>query len=128
MQGHIILGQGDLNFLLNNNISTIGTIEDVAASPNDPMFIIHHNMIDCIFIEWMRRYPDAEYPSNVATTGHARDGSIVPFFPVFIHNNLFVSPEDLGYTCNLFGGAVTTSASVTLVVMLGVLVLSLISN
>lgn len=77
IQGHIILGQGDLTFQLNNDISTIGTIEDVAASPNDPMFILHHNMIDCIFIEWMRRYPDAQYPSNVATIGHARDGFIL---------------------------------------------------
>ncbi len=121
MQGHIIIGQGDFNFLLNNDNSTIGTIEDVAASPNDPMFILHHNMIDCIFIEWMRRFPNAEYPRNVTTAGHARDGFIIPFFPLYTNNDLFVSAEELGYSCNLFGGAVNTSMSVSLLLILGTL-------
>lgn len=122
------MGQGDANFFLNNDKSTIGTIEDVTASPNDPMFILHHTMLDCILIEWMRRNPIAGYPPGVTTTGHARDGFIIPFFPLFTHNDLFVSPEDLGYTCELFGGAaLTTPTSVSLLVLLGVFVLSLIS-
>ncbi len=124
-QGHIIMGQGDFNFRLNNDMSTIGTIEDVAASPNDPMFILHHNMIDCIFIEWMRRFPNAEYPMNVSTVGHARDGFIIPFFPLYTNNDLFVSAEELGYSCNLFGGAVNTSMSVSLLLILGMLAFAL---
>ena len=103
IQAHIILGQGDYNFLANNDPEAIGTFEDVAASPNDPVFILHHNMLDCVFIEWLRRHPGTEYPRGVLTPGHARDGYLVPFFPLFTNNELFVDPEELGYTCNLSG-------------------------
>ena len=29
----------------------LGNMADAGASPNDPFFIIHHTMIDCIFDE-----------------------------------------------------------------------------
>ena len=60
-------------------------------------------MIDCILIEWLRRHPGTEYPRGVLTPGHARDGFLVPFFPLFTNNELFVDPEELGYTCSLSG-------------------------
>ena len=36
------------------NFSMTGVMADVAASPNDPIFINHHAMIDCIFEEWLK--------------------------------------------------------------------------
>ena len=31
------------------------------ASPNDPAFIIHHTMVDCIFNEWLKCHPDVTF-------------------------------------------------------------------
>ena len=45
-----------------------GQIEDVAASPNDPLFIFHHAMMDCLFEEWLQRHSDAEYPVDPLVT------------------------------------------------------------
>ena len=42
------------------------------ATPNDPLFIIHQ-MINCIFDEWLKRHPDEEYPNvplTPSTRGH----------------------------------------------------------
>ena len=55
----------DFNFLANGDPEAIDTFEDVAASPNDPVFILHHNMLDCVLIEWLRRHPGTSYPRDV---------------------------------------------------------------
>lgn len=58
-----------------------GQIEDVAASPNDPLFIFHHAMMDCIFDEWLRCHSDAEYPVDpLVTQGHRQDDFVGAFF------------------------------------------------
>ena len=79
-----------------------GVILDVAASPNDPLFIVHHTMIDCIFEEWLKGHPNAEYPSATdVPQGHLRYGYIVPFFPLYMHNDMFKRAENFGYSCSL---------------------------
>ena len=79
-----------------------GVMSDVAASPNDPLFIVHHTMIDCVFEEWLRRHPSAEYPSATdVPQGHLRYGYIVPFFPLYVHNDMFKRAEIFGYSCIL---------------------------
>lgn len=128
---HTIIGQGDYNFFVDNDPSTIGTYIDVSASPNDPIFAPHHAMLDCILAEWLRQHPEAEYPYNVTTIGHARDGFVVPFYPLFTHKELFVPIEELGYTCNLPGvpgGAVTTTMSLGIVLMLGAVAIGLMNE
>ena len=55
-----------------------GHMLDPVASPNDPFFIIHHTMIDCVFDEWLQRHPDQEYPDvplTFSTRGHRISGS-----------------------------------------------------
>ena len=76
---------------------------DVAASPNDPIFINHHTMIDCILEEWVRGHPDADYPPNIPSKlkGHQKDGYIVPFYPLFKHKDMFDTADNFGYSCNL---------------------------
>ena len=80
-----------------------GVMADVAASPNDPIFINHHTMIDCILEEWLQGHPDADYPSNIPSKlkGHQKDGYIVPFYPLFKHKGMFKTANNFGYSCNL---------------------------
>ena len=74
----------------------------MASSPNDPLFILHHTAVDCVFEEWLRRHPDAEYPDSPdVPLGHLRDGYMVPFYPLFTNNDMFKLAENFGYSCSL---------------------------
>ena len=99
-QGHIIPGQGDVSNNLPPNMR--GAIEDVAASPNDPLFIIHHTMIDCMLDEWLKRHPDAEYPIDPQVRdGHRRDDYVRSFFPLYTNGDMFKRTKEFGYSCSL---------------------------
>ena len=83
-----------------------GVMADVAASANDPIFINHHTMIDCIFEEWLKRNlpTDLGDTENVYTTagnmrGHRFNDYIVPFFPLYRHQDMFKTSDNFGYTC-----------------------------
>ena len=81
-----------------------GQMDDPAASPNDPVFIVHHTMIDCIFEEWLRRHPDQEYPDvplTFSTQGHQAHSYMVPFFPLHTNDDMFKLAYNFGYSCNL---------------------------
>ena len=79
---------------------------DVAASANDPIFINHHTMVDCILEEWLQQnnrtatYPNPTDPGTI-NRGHHRDDYIVPFIPLFTHEMMFKTAENFGYSCNL---------------------------
>ena len=79
---------------------------DVAASANDPIFINHHTMVDCIFEEWLKpNNRTATYPNptdrSIINMGHRRDDYIVPFIPLFTHEMMFKTADNFGYSCNL---------------------------
>lgn len=110
MQVHIILGIGDIKSVLQSLVgdNEIGVMGHVAASPNDPIFINHHAMIDCIFDEWLKEYnhegSSAKYPEpgdDINKEGHNKNDYIVPFIPVFTHSDMFKTAENFGYGCNL---------------------------
>jgi hypothetical protein len=82
----------------------VGVMADVAASPNDPIFLSHHGMVDCILEEWLLRHKDVGYP-NVTTRGHQRDGYIVPFFPLYKHSDLYKTADHFGYECDIVPGS-----------------------
>jgi hypothetical protein len=100
---HILLGIGD--FTTNLDFRKKGVMADVAASPNDPIFINHHTMVDCIMEEWMKCYNpnnDLEYPlSSKTREGHRRDDYIVPFIPLYNHQDMLKTSESFGYSCDL---------------------------
>ena len=99
-QVHVIAGIGDFTMRLPRNET--GVIDDVASSANDPLFIPHHAMVDCIFEEWLRRHADAEYPDVMdVPQGHLRNGYIVPLFPLYTHNDMFRGAKSFGYSCSL---------------------------
>ena len=77
---------------------------DPVASPNDPVFIIHHTMIDCMFDEWLKHHPDEEYPDvplTLSTKGHQPHGFMIPFFPLYTNADMFKLANNFGYYCNL---------------------------
>ena len=77
-------------------------MSDVAASPNDPAFIVHHTMVDCVFDEWLKNHPNAEY-SDVPWTkrGHQAHSYMIPFFPLYTNADMFKQAYNFGYFCNL---------------------------
>ena len=104
LQGHLILGIGRFD----NNFQSYekGVMGDVAASANDPIFINHHTMVDCIFEEWLKQNNrTATYPNptdrSIINMGHRRDDYIVPFIPLFTHEMMFKTADNFGYSCNL---------------------------
>ena len=73
---------------------------DVAASANDPIFLNHHAMVDCIFETWLKMNPNAQYPAdNKIPQGHGYDDYIVPFFPLYKHSDMFTTADKFGYQC-----------------------------
>ena len=82
---------------------------DVAASPNDPVFINHHTMVDYIFEKWLQKYQQnwlrlivfGKYdgPKNDPKfAGHSDNDCIVPFIPVYTHKDMFKQAENFGYS------------------------------
>lgn len=74
---------------------------DVAASPNDPIFINHHARIDCILEEWLQEHKgELDYPiSDEIHDGHRANDYIVPFIPLYNHSQMFKTADNFGYRC-----------------------------
>ena len=101
-QGHAIVGIGD--FSANTPFEMFGNMADAGASPNDPFFIVHHTMIDCVFDEWLKRHPDEVYPDvplTPSTRGHQAQSYMIPFYPLYTNADMFKLSENFGYFCNL---------------------------
>lgn len=112
IQVHIIVGIGNFEAVGNLSSTMRGVMADVAASPNDPIFINHHSMVDCVLEEWLQRNPDAQYPDVPSEIkGHQRDAYIVPFFPLYKHSDFFNTAENFGYSCGLSNVTVPRSAA-----------------
>ncbi len=95
-------------------------MSDVGSSPNDPIFINHHAMVDFILERWLQKHADTrEYPDVPnEIKGHQRDGFIVPFFPLFKHSDVFEEANKLGYSYES-GGVIPTPFYWAVVILLG---------
>jgi len=104
-----------MHSVANISPATIGQIGDVVGSPNDPVFIIHHTMIDCVFDEWLIRHPDEEYPDvplTFTTRGHQANSYMIPFFPLYTNADMFKpAGNNFGYYCDLPKIATNTNNS-----------------
>ena len=61
-------------------------------------------MIDCLFERWLERHDQASYPSqqiSSAFAGHGPQDCVVPFFPLYTHEEMFKRSTEFGYTCDL---------------------------
>ncbi|KAJ0004550.1 hypothetical protein NQD34_010764 [Periophthalmus magnuspinnatus] len=76
-----------------------GSMSSVQGSANDPIFLLHHAFVDCIYEEWLRRHRPAlsQYPESNAPIGHNGGYFMVPFLPLHTNREFFISSKDLGY-------------------------------
>lgn len=75
---------------------------DFGGPSNDPFFIVHHTMVDCILLEWLADHPGTEYPDAPEIRyGHRRDDYSNAFFPLYTNGELFGPSEKFGYSCRL---------------------------
>jgi len=111
-QIHIILGIG--HFKTNLPFRKKGVMADVAASPNDPIFINHHTMVDCILEAWLQQDEGrSSYPeSDQIHVGHRANDYIVPFMPLYTHDQMFKTADNFGYVCTLDRRKSRSSAAV----------------
>ena len=112
-QVHIILGIGNFSNvdLIKSGTLNEGTMANVATSPNDPLFINHHTMIDSIFEQWLQQNPNGAYggPKNDPKFArHSANDCIVPFIPVYTHMDMFKSAENFGYAYDFISASATT--------------------
>ena len=99
MQVHYLLGLGGREVI---PPELQGSMYDAASSPNDPVFILHHLMLDCILAEWVNRHPNAGYPVHpLVRDGHRRDDYVRAFFPIVTNGEVFSDPTEFGYYCEL---------------------------
>ena len=108
MQGHIILGLGDLKAGPHIPFEHVGVMSCVAASPNDPAFVSHHAMVDCVLEEWLQRNKDRDlsYPeSDQIREGHRADNYLVPLMPLYTNRDMFKTSDNFGYSCPRFSAA-----------------------
>ena len=104
-----------------------GVMADVAASPNDPIFINHHAMIDCIFEEWLITNTQSRYPESNSEirNGHKAEDHIVPFIPLYTHRQMFNKAEMFGYSCTLDSSA---SEKVYFILLVALVLTSIVVN
>ena len=117
-QVHIILGIGNFSNgnLVESGTLSEGTMGNVAASPNDPVFINHHTMVDSIFEQWLQQNPNSVYggPKNDPKfAGHSANDCIVPFIPVYTHMDMFKPAENFGYSYDYIKSPTTGPTTAT---------------
>ena len=98
LQVHIILGLGDIKNAP-ADFKDQGVMSCVAASPNDPVFINHHGKIDFVLEEWLVQNKDnLVYPQDDRIRhGHRGSDYIVPFIPLYTHEDMFKTADNFGY-------------------------------
>lgn len=95
---------------------------NVAASANDPIFLNHHAMVDCIFETWLKKNPNISYPTNdVIPRGHKKQDYIVPFFPVYKHEDMLFTADHFGYSCEIKTESGGLSTGYKIVIGLGII-------
>jgi len=94
--GKVVDGQGYMHNLVHNFLN--GTMSIIEATANDPLFWLHHCMIDSLMERWLRKHlPTYEdYPESNAPIGHNYGYHMVPFMPIY-RNIEYLLSKNLGY-------------------------------
>ena len=98
-QAHFLVGLGGVTPLPPH---LQGSMIDFGSAPNDPLFIIHHTMMDCILEEWTKRHPSSHFPDGpLVRDGHKKSDYLRTFFPPITNGEVFTDPKEFGYYCQL---------------------------
>ncbi|XP_065184385.1 tyrosinase-like [Sycon ciliatum] len=79
------------------HIYTGGTMANVAASTNDPIFWLHHCMVDRVFEIFIKRNGETYTPTVGAPPGHNADDCMVPFYPLHRNKDYLKLSTEFGY-------------------------------
>ncbi|XP_065182635.1 tyrosinase-like [Sycon ciliatum] len=79
------------------HIYTGGTMANVAASTNDPLFWLHHSMVDRVFEIFIKRNGETYTLTVGAPPGHNADDCMVPFYPLHRNKDYLKLSTKLGY-------------------------------
>nr|VZI37987.1 unnamed protein product [Spirometra erinaceieuropaei] len=92
-----------------------GSMCCVGTAANDPLFLLHHTMVDKLFtimtmvavtggtikvrVTWYQKYdPElSEFPQQAVRPGHCRDCFMPGFFPLARNADMFTDTRNLGY-------------------------------
>jgi len=96
MTGKKVTGEYYMHNLVHNFLN--GTMSIIEGTANDPLFFLHHCMIDSLMERWVRKHLPAydAYPDSNAPIGHNYGYHMVPFMPVYRNIEYFFS-KNLGY-------------------------------
>jgi len=94
--GKKVNGEYYMHNLVHNFLN--GTMSIIEATANDPLFFLHHCMIDSLMERWLRKHlPTYEdYPEANAPIGHNTGYHMVPFMPIY-RNIEYLLSKNLGY-------------------------------
>ena len=94
---------GDFKTGLHIPFNHSGAMAFVASSPNDPVFVNHHIMVDCVLEQWIQRNRDSlSYPeSDEIREGQRATDYIVSFIQLFMHKDMLKTADNFGYSCDL---------------------------
>ena len=101
---------------------------DVAASPNDPAFVNHHAMVDCIFERWLQENKDdLVYPtSSEIREGHRAEDYIVPIMPLHKQEEMFMTADNFGYTCDGNTNSANTNTGANTIIITAIMMVILV--
>ena len=76
-------------------------MEFVDSASNDPIFPLNHSFLDRIYEKWLRKYNnDASLLYLLdAPLGHNKHDVIVPFFPLYTHQQMVKKSFEFNYEC-----------------------------
>jgi len=96
LTGKPVTGEVYMHSLVHNFLN--GTMSIIESTANDPMFFLHHCMIDSLMERWLRKHlPSYEdYPESNAPIGHNYGYHMVPFMPIY-RNIEYLLSKNLGY-------------------------------
>ncbi|XP_034023643.1 LOW QUALITY PROTEIN: tyrosinase [Thalassophryne amazonica] len=97
VSGLAVTGQSTMHNAL--HVFMNGSMSAVQGSANDPIFLLHHAFVDSIFERWLRTHQPSRtvYPRANASIGHNDGYYMVPFLPLYINGDYFLSNKALGY-------------------------------
>jgi len=74
---------------------------NVPIASNDPIFINHHSMVDYILEQWFLSDYEHTYQSPDSEAdryqGHRFHDCLVPFIPLYTHEDMFKPASEFGY-------------------------------